>query len=150
MKPFGPQWEWRDATVQAATRTAAMHLSVLGSWGRAGGRKCHLSETRESEQSLRPQNSDNAKKQLEICSSWAEEEEMPANLRSAVCRWLAVQAGGGELRQQLTHTPSTVFRHLPPNSARFSYTTEGALFISAQLSSDAVSALRKVRVLIWL
>ena len=37
------------------------------------------------------------------------------------------------------------FRHLPPNSA-----TEGALFISAQLSSDAVSALRKVRVLIWL
>ena len=36
----------------------------------------------------------------------------------------------------------------PPNSARFSYATEGALFISAQLSSDAVSALRKVRVLI--
>ena len=27
---------------------------------------------------------------------------------------------------------------LPPNSARFSYATEGALFISAQLSSDAV------------
>ena len=36
-----------------------------------------------------------------------------------------------------------------PNSARFSYATEGALiFISAQLSTDAVSALRKVRVLI--
>ena len=33
------------------------------------------------------------------------------------------------------------FRHLPPNSARFSYAPEGALFISAQLSSDAVSAL---------
>ena len=49
------------------------------------------------------------------------------------------------LRQ--THTPSTAFRHLPPNSARFSYAIEGALFISAQLSSDAVSALRKVRVL---
>ena len=32
------------------------------------------------------------------------------------------------------------------HSARFSYATEGALFISAQLSSDAVSALRKVRV----
>ena len=48
------------------------------------------------------------------------------------------------------HTPSTAFRHLPPNSARFSYATEGALFISAQLSSDAVSALRKVRVLIRL
>ena len=46
------------------------------------------------------------------------------------------------------HTLSTTFRHLPPNSARFSYATEGALFISAQLSSDAVSALRKVRVLI--
>ena len=48
------------------------------------------------------------------------------------------------------HTPNTAFRHLPPNSARFDYATEGALFISAQLSSDAVSALRKVRVLIWL
>ena len=47
-----------------------------------------------------------------------------------------------------THTPSIAFRNLPPNSARFSYATEGALFISAQLSSDAVSALRKVRVLI--
>ena len=34
------------------------------------------------------------------------------------------------------------FRHLPPNCARFSYATEGALFISAQLSSDAVSALQ--------
>ena len=47
-----------------------------------------------------------------------------------------------------SHTPSIAFRHLPPNSARFSYATEGAFFISAQLSSDAVSALRKVRVLI--
>ena len=46
-----------------------------------------------------------------------------------------------------SHTPSIAFRHLPPNSARFSYATEGVLFISAQLSSDAVSALRKVRVL---
>ena len=33
-----------------------------------------------------------------------------------------------------THTPSIAFRHLPPNSARFGYATEGALFISAQLS----------------
>ena len=48
------------------------------------------------------------------------------------------------------HTPSIAFRHLPPTSARFSYATEGALFISAQLSTDAVSALRKVWVLIWL
>ena len=29
------------------------------------------------------------------------------------------------------HTPSTAFRHLPPNSARTGYVTEGALFISA-------------------
>ena len=48
------------------------------------------------------------------------------------------------------HTLSIAFRHLPPNSARFSYATEGTLFISVQLSSDTVSALRKARVLIWL
>ena len=46
-----------------------------------------------------------------------------------------------------SHTPSIAFRHLPPNPARFGYATEGALFISAQLSTDAVSALRKVWVL---
>jgi len=34
----------------------------------------------------------------------------------------------------LAHTPSIAFRHLPPNSARFSYATEGALFTYAQLS----------------
>ena len=28
------------------------------------------------------------------------------------------------------------FRYLPPNSARFSYATEGVLFISAQLSNE--------------
>ena len=48
----------------------------------------------------------------------------------------------------ITHTPSIAFRHLPPNSARFSYATEGALFISAQLSTDAVNGLLKVWVLI--
>ena len=48
------------------------------------------------------------------------------------------------------HTPRIAFRHLPPNSARISYATEGALFISAQLSTDAVGTLRKVRVLIKL
>ena len=48
------------------------------------------------------------------------------------------------------HTPSIAFRHLPPNSARFSYATEGALFISVQLSIDAVSALQTVRVLVKL
>ena len=47
------------------------------------------------------------------------------------------------------HTPSTAFRHLLPNSARFSYATEEALFISAQLSSDAVSALRKLQALVY-
>ena len=45
--------------------------------------------------------------------------------------------------------PSTAFRHLPPNSARIGYPTEGALFISVQLSTIA-SALRKVWVLITL
>ena len=51
---------------------------------------------------------------------------------------------------RLTHTPSIAFQHLPPNSAKYSYATEGALFISAQLSTDAVSALQKVWVLIRL
>ena len=41
------------------------------------------------------------------------------------------------------HTPSIAFRQLPENSARFGYATEGALFISVQLSTDAVSALSK-------
>ena len=45
---------------------------------------------------------------------------------------------------ELLHTPSIAFRHLSPNSARIGYATEGALFISAQLSADAVSAFRKV------
>ena len=52
------------------------------------------------------------------------------------------------IRLGLYHTLSVAFRHLPPNSARFGYATEWALFISAQLSTDAVSALRKVWVLI--
>ena len=49
-----------------------------------------------------------------------------------------------------THTPSIAFRHLPPNSARIAYATEGALFISAQASIDDVSALRMVWVLLRL
>ena len=68
-------------------------------------------------------------------------------------RWLDgkfVRKEAGLTSQCGTHTPSIAFRHLPPNSARFSYATEGALFISAQLSTDAVSAIRKVRVLIGL
>ena len=46
------------------------------------------------------------------------------------------------------HTPNIAFWHLPPNSARIGYATEGALFISTQISTDAVSALRKIWVLI--
>ena len=59
---------------------------------------------------------------------------------------------GGQLRgdKECPHTPSIAFRYLPPNSIRFGYTTERALFISTQLSTDEVSALRKVRELIWL
>ena len=40
----------------------------------------------------------------------------------------------------INHTPSIAFRHLPPNSAKSGYATERALFFSAQLSIDAVSA----------
>ena len=44
-------------------------------------------------------------------------------------------------------SPHIAFRHLPPNSGRTGYATEGALdiFISMQLSTYTVSALRKVR-----
>ena len=48
------------------------------------------------------------------------------------------------------HNPSITYRHFPPNAARIGYATEGALFISAQLSADVVSALRKVWALIRL
>ena len=39
-------------------------------------------------------------------------------------------------RQGPTHTPSITFWQLPPNSGRIGYTTEGSLFISAQLSTN--------------
>ena len=45
--------------------------------------------------------------------------------------------------------PLNAFRHLPSNSARSGYATEGALFISAQLSTDAANALRKVCGRLW-
>ena len=61
-----------------------------------------------------------------------------------VSRW-----EGGETAEGASHTPSIAFQHLPPNSARYGYTTKGALFISAQLSTDAVSALRNVWVSLW-
>ena len=71
-----------------------------------------------------------------------------------------------QIEHRHTHTPSIAFRQLPPNSAitayadddvglnvlrcradmlgTVGYPTEGALCISGQLSTDAVSALRKV------
>ena len=61
-----------------------------------------------------------------------------------------ISDSAGEQTQRWLHTPSIAFRHLPPNSARFGYATEGALFISTQLSTDAASAFWKVWVLIWL
>ena len=62
--------------------------------------------------------------------------------------WKAPTSAG--VRGRGSHIPSTAFRHLPPNSARTGYATEGAFFISAQLSTNAVSALTKVCVLIRL
>ena len=50
--------------------------------------------------------------------------------------------------QGWVHILSITFQHLPPNSAGFGYATEGALFISVQLSTDAVGTLWKVWVLI--
>ena len=58
------------------------------------------------------------------------------------------QVDSAVARHVLDLTPSIAFRRLPPNSARLGYATEEALFISAQLSTDTVNALRKVWVLI--
>ena len=67
--------------------------------------------------------------------------------------WQSLEEGAGKrcwecgasLHYELPwQTPSLAFRHLPPDSARPGYATEGALFISAHLSTDAVSALHKV------
>ena len=44
----------------------------------------------------------------------------------------------------LAHTPSLTFCHLALYSAITGYVIEGALLISARLSTDAVSALRKI------
>ena len=54
------------------------------------------------------------------------------------------------IQLRCVHTPSLAFRDLPPYTARIGYATEDALFISAQLSTGAVCAHRKVWVLILL
>ena len=41
---------------------------------------------------------------------------------------------------QVCYMVSLAFQYLPPNSARTGYTIEGALFISTQLSTNALSA----------
>ena len=80
------------------------------------------------------------------CWTWLSESSGVALIESSGVA--LIESSGVALIESLAHIPSIAFRHLPPNSARFSYATEGALFISAQLSTDAFSALRKVRVLI--
>ena len=45
-------------------------------------------------------------------------------MRVRVSKFLCLQVC---VREGVNHTPSTAFRHPPPNSARFSYVTEGAL-----------------------
>ena len=77
-------------------------------------------------------------------------QTLPDLVRGTLYLRAAVQRRGQRPLKGLgtDHTPNIAFRHLPPDSARFGYATEEVLFISAQLSTDAVSALRKVRVLI--
>ena len=48
------------------------------------------------------------------------------------------------IREHHHYTLSITFQHPPPNSARIGSATEVALFISAQLSTDAVSTFQKV------
>ena len=72
------------------------------------------------------------------------------HLKGAVLLSLPSDLYGAVLLSLSPHNLIIAFRHLPPNSARFGYATEGVLFISAQLSTDAVSALRKILVLIRL
>jgi len=68
-------------------------------------------------------------------------DHLRLHLRDLLASGLALGVRADVLRDRDSHTPRIAFRHLPPNFARFSYATERALFISAQLSSDAVSAL---------
>ena len=87
-------------------------------------------------------------------------DSLEKRLQAHSIKWWVIDFQGTELEAGLQnwkpghsdvegHILSIAFRHLPPNSARFSYAPEGALFISLQLSTDTVSALQKVWVLIW-
>ena len=80
-------------------------------------------------------------------------EDKPAGeTAESLCVWEQQWAGIWCLQRLLMvmfveggiHTPSIAFWHLSPDSARIGYFTEGALFISAQLSDDAFSTLQKV------
>ena len=79
-----------------------------------------------------------------ICSSAHSEHRFPAPFSKLCQSWLRHWRGTLYLRSAVhrrgqrppkgsgtNHTPSTAFRHLPPNSARFSYATEGALYLRA-------------------
>ena len=52
--------------------------------------------------------------------------------------------GGGGGGDEGTHTPNIAFRHLPPDSARFSSATEGVLFISAEVSRFGLALSRYI------
>ena len=79
-------------------------------------------------------------RERERCTSVGRTDTVGAEKRCSECA----------LGSSLTHILSIASQHLPPNSARIGYATEGALFVSEQLSTDAVSLLGKVWVLIRL
>ena len=85
------------------------------------------------------------------CNLPSEEATVAAKLEALVYDILLLEECAGKRCSECgCHTPGIAFWHLTPNSARTGYATGGALFISAQLSTDAVSALRKVSVLrLW-
>ena len=79
-----------------------------------------------------------------------------SNLRLLVLRhysngFKAESAHKKEQRERRNvYIQSIIFRHLPPNSARTGYTTQGELlYLRADVYTDAVSNLRKVWVYIY-
>ena len=83
---------------------------------------------------------------------WIEMELVRRTLLPVLSIPKPVSDGAGSVGEQLRgdrvcpQTPSTAFRHLSPNSARFGYGTERALYISA----DAVSAHLGAGIAQWL